>query len=223
MRITWLGHAAFGIEVENARILTDPYSSEIGFAPINEAFDIVTLSHQNPKYHSCLDEVLGTPQVLDGLELACSGKVQVLGGVTFGAVEVAEDEAGNGPNAMVWIEAEGLRILHMGDCGHLPTRAQIEACGRVDVLLALAGAGPTLSIPALMSFIEALSPKLVLPMHFALPQLKTMTLASVTELANNFSGRFGAGQVQRAQSAGVDISAAELPHSPTLLILPPAR
>ena len=63
MRITWLGHAAFLIETETeqgkVRIITDPYSSRTGYDPIDEAADVVTLSHENPKYHSCLDEIEG--------------------------------------------------------------------------------------------------------------------------------------------------------------------
>ncbi len=223
MQVTWFGHAAFGIEANNTRILTDPYSSQIGFAPIDESFDIVTLSHHNPKYHSCLDEVRGAPHVVDGLALARSGQVLERENLRFGAVEVAEDEAGNGPNAMLWLEAAGLRVLHMGDCGHLPSPEQTAACGRVDVLLALAGAGPTLAIPALIGFIEALKPRLVIPMHFGLPQLKTMTLAPVEELERAFAARFGAEQVRRAAQPRLLVAPPELPAQSTLLVLPPAR
>lgn len=222
MNLTWFGHAAFGLEVGGLRILTDPYSSEIGFAPISEAFDLVTLSHHNPKYHSCLDEVLGAPEVVDGLELARSGEVLRRGEVRFGAVEVAGDEAGNEPNAMVWIEADGVRVLHMGDCGHALGREQVEACGQVDVLLALAGAGPTLSIQSLLDFISALQPKLVIPMHYGTPQLKTMTLLPIEELEGAFGERFGAGQVRRAASSSV-VAAPNLTSEPTLLIVPSAR
>lgn len=222
MKITWFGHAAFGIETQGTHILTDPYSSEIGFAPINESFDLVTLSHQNPRYHSCLEEVGGSLQVVDGLELAGSGQVLERYNVRFGAVEVAEDEAGNGPNAMVWLEAEGLRVLHMGDCGHEPSPAQLKACGRVDVLLALAGAGPTISVEALLSFIEVLGSPLVIPMHFGLPQLKTMSLAPVEELEQAFAARFGAEQVRRADETSILVSA-HLPSRATLLILPATR
>lgn len=223
MKITWFGHAAFGLEANGARILTDPYSFQIGFAPIDEAFDLVTFSHQNPKYHSCLDEVLGEPEIVDGLELARSGQVLERSGVRFGAVEVAEDEAGNGPNAMVWIESDGLRVLHMGDCGHEPSAEQVEACGQVDVLLALAGAGPTLSLDALLDFVQVLQPKLVLPMHFGAPQLKTMTLLPIEDLAEAFAARFGVEQVQNAPSSSVEVSARDLLLSPTLLIVPSAR
>jgi L-ascorbate metabolism protein UlaG (beta-lactamase superfamily) len=225
MKLTWFGHAAFGIDTHGTRVLTDPYSSKIGFAPINEAFDVVTLSHSNPDYHSCLDEVLGAPQVLQGLEIARSGHEQVLarGAVRVGAVEVAGDEAGGDPNAMVWLESDGVRVLHMGDCGHTPTAAQTAACGRVDVLLALAGGAPTLSIPTLLDFISALHPALVLPMHYGAPGLKTMALAPIEELEHDFKARFGSDRARRAATAVVDLQALEPASAPMLLIVPPAR
>jgi L-ascorbate metabolism protein UlaG (beta-lactamase superfamily) len=223
MNITWLGHAAFSIEAEGKRIVTDPYSLHIGFAPINEAFDIVTLSHHNPKYHSCLDEILGEPQVLDGLEIARSGQVLLRDGLHFGAVEVAGEGENDDFNAMIWLETDGLRVLHMGDCGRALTPEQIEACGQVDVLLALAGAGPTLPIADLIRFIEALNPKLVLPMHYGVPQLKTMSLVPIEELESAFVARFGTSQSRRSTHSSLAIDAASLGDAPTLMILPAAR
>jgi len=51
MRSTFSGHAAFLIETSGARVITDPYSSSIGYLPIDDAADLVTLSHDNPKWN----------------------------------------------------------------------------------------------------------------------------------------------------------------------------
>jgi L-ascorbate metabolism protein UlaG (beta-lactamase superfamily) len=170
-----------------------------------------------------LDEVLGSPQVLEGLDLALSQHPQVLEGVTFGAVEVAGDEEGNEPNAMVWIEADGMRMLHMGDCGHQPTPAQVAACGRVDVLLALAGGAPTLSIESLLNFIEALQPRVVIPMHFGAAGLKTMKLLPIDDLEEGFYARFGPASVVEATESTLNLTPANLPHTPLMMCLPSAR
>ena len=53
MRITWFGHAAFGIVTHGQRIIIDPYRAPDcgGYAPINAPADLVLVSHENDKYH----------------------------------------------------------------------------------------------------------------------------------------------------------------------------
>ncbi|HEX8464925.1 MAG TPA: MBL fold metallo-hydrolase, partial [Abditibacterium sp.] len=119
MRITFLGHAAFLIETSQKRIITDPYSPEIGYRAIAERADFVTLSHHNPKWHSCLDDISGDFEPIWGLEILENGARR--GEISFGAVEVFEKEPNQGPNAMIWLESEGLRVFHTGDCGILPS------------------------------------------------------------------------------------------------------
>ncbi|HEX9996867.1 MAG TPA: MBL fold metallo-hydrolase [Abditibacterium sp.] len=215
MRLTFLGHAAFLIQTAGKRIITDPYSSEIGYWPIAEHSDIVSLSHENPKWHSCLDEISGDYEVLRGLELETP--IQ-RGEITFGAVEVFEEAPATGPNAMVWLESEGIRVLHMGDCGFLPADETIEKCGRVDVLLALAGGLPTLPLDDLMVFIEKLQPKIVIPMHFGVPGLQ-MEALGVAELEK----RFDKAQIQRNGASMLEISHGKLPDALQLQVLEPGR
>lgn len=224
LKITFIGHACFCLEWKTRRLLTDPYSPQIGYEPIDTRADFVTISHENHKYHSCLDEFDGFDHapnaVYRGLDNL--GHNAQRGPFGLQAVEVFEKlpadglKEGEGANAMVMIEAGDLRVLHMGDCGHLPTETQTEACGRVDVLLALAGAGPTIALPDLMQFIVAIQPKIVIPMHYGVPALD-MKIAPVDELENLW-----AGEVQR-KSPSCQISAADLPDETQLWILEPLR
>lgn len=48
---------------------------------------------------------------------------------------------------------------------------QLAACGKVDVLLALAGGSPTIALDDLKAFVTQLNPRLVIPMHMGVPQL----------------------------------------------------
>lgn len=219
MQLTWYGHAAFEIETRGTRVLTDPYSSQIGYAPINAAPDIVTFSHENPRYHSCLDELRHPFEVVDGLQLAQEKRTVRQHGITFGALEVFEDAEGNGPNAMVWLEAEGLRVLHMGDCGHPLTQEHLKACGKVDVLLAPAGGAPTIAVTDLAHFVRQLRPRLVIPMHYALPQLKTLNLRPV----GDFTNLFPATLVERAPQPTVTLTQELRALQTKVLIMPPAR
>ena len=168
LEITFIGHACFVLQSDNARLLTDPYSPQIGYAPVDQSVDVATLSHPNPKYHSCLDDVRAQT-VIRGLE--CPGETVESGPFTIKFVEVFEQLPSDGPNAMTIIEVAELRVLHMGDCGHLPTPEQTQACGKIDVLLALAGAGPTIALPDLLEFARAIEAKIVIPMHYGLPSV----------------------------------------------------
>lgn len=220
MKITWFGHAAFLIEThtphDTVRIITDPYSSVIGFDPINEPADIVTLSHDNPKYHSHLGDIEGSPLVLAGLEMV--DEIRHANDVCFGAVQVYEDEAGNGPNTMMWIENEGLRVLHMGDVGHRIMPDQLAACGPVDILLALAGDGPTINLADLLEFCEQLQPRLVVPMHYGVPKLD-LKLKPVEEFATLFAPR----PVHFASDITLKVTRQTLPERMTLYVLPHVR
>ena len=213
LEITFVGHACFVIQHSAARLLTDPYAPEIGYAPVAQSVDVVTLSHDNPKWHSCLDDVR-TAQVYRGLEHL--GASVTYGPFALEAVEVFENLPASGPNAMIKISAQDVRILHMGDCGHLPTPAQIEACGAVDVLLALAGAGPTLALADLMEFIAQIQPKIVIPMHFAVPHL-AMRAAPVEAMEALWPGEIVRG------GSSFSVARDGLPSAPQLRVLEPLR
>ena len=213
LEITFLGHACFCLHSGGARLLTDPYSPQIGYAPVNETADVVTLSHENPKYHSCLDDVQ-TQTVIRGLEHL--DETVESGPFRLGFIEVFENLPNDGPNAMTLIEVADLRVLHMGDCGHLPTPEQTGKCGRVDILLALAGAGPTLDLPDLLRFAATVEAKIVIPMHFGVPGL-TMQIAPVEELVNLWRGEIVRG------GSSCSVSRETLPDAPQLRVLTPLR
>jgi L-ascorbate metabolism protein UlaG (beta-lactamase superfamily) len=215
MRFTFLGHAAFMIKTNGQTIITDPYNSSIGYAPIREVADVVTLSHDNPKWHSCLDDIEGDYQVVNGLDILDEGKT--IGAIPFGAALVYERLPDEGPNSMVWFESEGIRVLHMGDCGVLPSEEALKQCGRVDVLLALTGGTPTIELPDLMQFIEKLQPKIVVPMHFGVPGLQ-MSALPVGAFEEMWSGT-EVGSV----TGSLEITAATLPEKCELRVLAPTR
>ncbi len=215
MRITFLGHAAFLIETAGQKIITDPYSSEIGYLPVDERADFVTLSHQNPKWHSCLDDISGDFELINGLEILENGTAR--GEISFTSI-LAYERATEGENAMVCLESEGIRVLHSGDCGVLPDDETLRKCGRVDVLLALAGGNPTLNLDDLMILIEKLAPKIVIPMHFGVPGLQ-MSALGVEEIER----RFDEIRVVRNAGSSWEIERETLPGKIQLLILPPLR
>lgn len=63
MKLKWWGHAAFQITSEDGlKILTDPYDDQVGYKPIVEEVDLVTVSHDHFD-HNAVDILPGNPEV----------------------------------------------------------------------------------------------------------------------------------------------------------------
>ena len=216
MSLNFIGHACFSLQFSKTRVLTDPYSPEIGYLPVDEAPNLVMISHQNPKWHSYLDDVRGEFQTFRGLEFV--DETVFVDEVKLEAVRVWEKLPNDGPNAMIKIIANELRVLHMGDCGHALSAESVAACGEVDVLLAPAGGPPTLELSDLMRFVDELQPKIVVPMHFAVPNLG-MKLQPV----ESFVDLWPRENVIVHPASSMEISRDSLPHETQLHVLQPAR
>ncbi len=136
MRIEWLGHACFFIETKNkVKIIIDPYDPSLGYAPITEEADIVLVSHDHFD-HNYVEGVKGNPFVVLTPEL------RTVKGVTISAVELFHDKSGGrdrGKTLAFIIDSDGLRLVHLGDLGHVPTRVQLDKFGKVDVLFVPVG------------------------------------------------------------------------------------
>jgi L-ascorbate metabolism protein UlaG (beta-lactamase superfamily) len=72
-----------------------------------------------------------------------------------------------GKNTIFVVEADGLRIVHLGDLGHLLTKDQIDKIGAVDVLMIPVGGVYTINGSEARKVIDQLKPKMyVIPMHY---------------------------------------------------------
>ena len=229
MQITWYGHAAFLLEGrddagQTVRVALDPYRApDVGaYAPIDDTADVVAISHENARYHSHVGALRagggGPPRVVDGLALLDALQPQVVRGVPFTAVRVWENAERVAPVAMVGAAMEGVRVLHMGDCGHALSPEETAACGPVDVLLALAGGAPTLAVPDLAAFVRALAPRVVIPMHFGNDKIN-LNLRPVTD----FLALMPQDHIRRLDSPTVPVTPATLPATTEVWLLPPAR
>ena len=165
MKITWLGHAAFLLETQGLKIVTDPYDhndDRIGYGPITTPVNIVTISHDHAD-HNYAKDLRGNPQTVKG-----SGTSEVKG-ITFTGVETHHDPttgSQRGGNTIFVIRAEGMNLCHLGDLGHTLSRDKIEAIGPVDILLIPVGGFYTIDAAEATKVMEDLNPKLVIPMHF---------------------------------------------------------
>lgn len=171
MKITWYGHAAFLVETGDLRLILDPFSPVSGYDPIDEPADILAMSQDDDRFHSHAESVRGDPIILIGKEL---GAQPVMAhGIPFRGVPVWEDAARTkNRHGMILFEVEGLRVTHMGDLGHALDAGELAAIAATDILLALAGGRHTVALDALAAIIDAVRPRLVIPMHYQTGKVK---------------------------------------------------
>jgi L-ascorbate metabolism protein UlaG (beta-lactamase superfamily) len=163
MEISYLGHSSFRIKTKTGTVVTDPFSSEmVGFKFPRVEADIVTVSHQH-KDHNLVEAVDGEPLVI-----SLPGEYEIKGISIFGYSSFHDESQGaeRGENTIFVIEAEGLRVCHLGDLGALPPAKVMEEIIGVDVLMVPVGGKYTLGPKEAIEAVNQIEPSIVLPMHF---------------------------------------------------------
>lgn len=181
MIISCIGHAEFLLELENGmRIVTDPYDSSCGYPVMDIHAAAVTVSHGHHD-HNAVENVQGADRIID-----TAGEHTLAPDVKVTAVPCFHDEAGGskrGRNLMFLIEAEGLRVAHLGDLGHLPTAEQAAALAPVDVLMLPVGGFYTIDAATAKETAQLLQAQVILPMHYRTSANADWPIAPVEDFA----------------------------------------
>ena len=154
MELIWRGHSCFILELGGFRLMLDPYKEVPGLPDIaGDTVDAVLCSHGHGD-HSYTDEL------------------HILGGeAPFGCEKIptfhdGEGGALRGVNTVHCLTAEGLRIVHLGDLGHLLSDWQLAAIGSCDVLLLPVGGTYTVDPREAKAVMEQIRPRVTVPMHY---------------------------------------------------------
>lgn len=175
MQIFWHGQSCFQIlanknKGENLSIVIDPFSKEIGLKLPKLEADILLVSHDH-QGHNNVEGVGGNYFLIQG-----PGEYEIKSIFVQGIESFHDNFQGKkmGKNTIFVIEAEDLRICHLGDFGQEElSEEQMEAIGEVDVLLLPVGGKNTISAKEASRIMNQLEPKITIPMHYWLPGLKT--------------------------------------------------
>ncbi|MGQ9678719.1 MAG: MBL fold metallo-hydrolase [bacterium] len=173
MKVRWLGHASFLFTTEKGiTVLTDPYvpgayDGAVRYGKIEAVADIVTVSHEHAD-HNGVRDLPGSPQVVRGSgEWELKG-IKIQGISTFHDQKEGRDR---GTNTMFCYEMDNLRLVHLGDLGHIPDENVVKALGRVDIIFVPVGGLYTIDARQAVEVVKLLNPRLVIPMHFKTPKL----------------------------------------------------
>ncbi len=173
-KITWAGNSCFQISVSNSKdhdasIVIDPFDEATGIKVPNLSGDIVLVTHDHHD-HNNVKAVKGDPFVISG-----PGEYEIRGVFIQGIPSFHDSVEGKerGANTIYTIEAEDLKICHLGDLGQKQlTDEQLEKIDSVDILMIPVGGTYTISATEAQKIISQIEPRIVIPMHFALPKLK---------------------------------------------------
>jgi L-ascorbate metabolism protein UlaG (beta-lactamase superfamily) len=120
-----------------------------------------------------------------------------------------------GLTSMVAFELDGIRIAHLGDIGCDLTAEDVDALGRVDVLIFPTGGTYTLGSADAPPILAALNPRLAIPVHYESHGCK-LGLEPVEALFSHVQG------IQRPGTSTWS-SANGLPNHNEVLVLEPAN
>lgn len=212
MKVRWLGHASFLITSDSGtRIITDPYvvGSGIKYGEINEAADVVTVSHDHFD-HNNVASVGGNPQVVkEPVEAK---------GIKFEGVATHHDASGGserGNNTIFSMDIDGVKVCHLGDLGHPLNDQQVADIGKVDVLLIPVGGFFTIDAKVASEVCDRLNPRVIIPMHYKNEKLD-FPISGVDDFLE------GKGSVRKLDSSEAEFKAGALPAETEIVVLKPA-
>ncbi len=168
MKITWHGQSCFKIVAKETTIVTDPFSKDIGLTPPRFEANIVTVSHDHHD-HNNVSTLRGEPFVVEG-----PGEYDLKGVSILGIDSFHDNKEGKerGNNIIFVIEAEEIKVCHLGDLGQKElTNSQLEEIGDVDILMIPVGGVYTVDGEEAAAIINQIEPRIVIPMHYKIPDL----------------------------------------------------
>lgn len=216
MEITWYGLSCFRlVERGLATVVTDPYdSAEVGGQSLKLPADIVTISHDSPMANN-IKSITGAPYIITG-----PGEYEVGGvfitGVQMGGKRAGEDDqsASFAPqtNTLYTFDYDALTVAHLGNVGRVPTQAEIEALGTVNVALVPIGSSHGLNAARVAELISMLEPNIVIPMHYT-PSARSLPLDALSK----FLKEMGLSEAETRPS--LKITSTALPEETKVIVL----
>lgn len=173
MNIQYYGDYCFKITTKPAGratddivVWTDLPEKKTGIrSPFGHA-DIVLLAHVSPD-----DEALSGLKD-DPTLIYTPGEYAVKGVSIFGYPASRDDGQGarSGKNTLFVFDSEDIRMAYLGALGHMLDEKTVEKIGDIDILFVPVGGGDTIAPKEIDALIREIEPKIVIPMHYALPE-----------------------------------------------------
>ncbi|HVP92225.1 MAG TPA: metal-dependent hydrolase [Acidobacteriota bacterium] len=185
VKITWLGHSAFKIEIAGKTVLVDPWLSgnptaAVKASEITEA-DIVYVTHDHhdhlgDAFDICKRTGATFVAIVDLARYAEENGIKKIEGLNIGGcIEIdgvkltvvqATHTASRGVPTGVIIQGEEKTIYHAGDTGLFGDMRLIGELCKPDLALIPIGGYYTMDAKEAVEAVKLLTPKAVVPMHY---------------------------------------------------------
>ena len=179
-----VGHAEFLILLENGlRIVTDPFDASCGYPIRKVEADGVLVSHHHED-HDAVENVSGHPQIID-----YAGVHTFAPDTQVTALLADHDDAGGtkrGKTLLFLLEAEGLRVAHLGDLGCRLSEDQLSVLQGIDVLMIPVGGFFTIDAALAKEIADQLEARIILPMHYKTEANRNWPIESVSRFTSLF-------------------------------------
>jgi len=194
MTITWYGQSCFEIVVKNREngetvIVTDPFSEEVGLKLPKLNADVLLITHQHPDHnnvkavHPVKSREAGIPpsaELFDRVNgehflINSPGEYEIKDVFIQGIIASHDTQGGKerGDVIIYKIEGEDITLCHLADLGQKElTSEQLEQIGDVDILIIPVGGKVTIDAKEASEIISQIEPRVVIPMHYKIPNLK---------------------------------------------------
>ena len=175
MIISWFFHSCFKLESDGYSIVVDPFDEVSGYPEPQLNANAVFASHDHHDHNNIeavtIDSHIGEPKI----------KVNTI--PCFHDTNMGKDR---GNNLIHIFEAEGMRVAHLGDLGHVLTDEQVNALKHCDALLIPVGGFYTIDAKAAYEICQKVEPRVIVPMHYQYGGRGLKQIASPEEFLDLF-------------------------------------
>ncbi len=160
MEITWFGQACFELKNQMATLMTDPDLSQDRSVKFDG--DIISFSHVG-----LLNGQSYTPSTAPKF-LSKPGEYEIKDVFIRGYALYPPESTDIVSRTLAFIyQMDEIKICHLGNLSHVPTRQQLESLDHIDVLLIPVGGGSSLNAAKASEVIRIIEPRIVIPMSYA--------------------------------------------------------
>jgi len=168
LQIRWHGHSCFEI-TNDVTIVTDPHDGRsIGIPAPTVTADIILVSHNHYDHNSVKTVEKDTSKVVTDERKRTIGPIQIMG------VPAYHDTAHGqrrGTMTLFKFICDDVTFCHLGDLGHELDEKTIQQIGKIDILFIPVGGNYTIDADQAWRVMEALKPKITIPMHYRIEGL----------------------------------------------------
>jgi L-ascorbate metabolism protein UlaG (beta-lactamase superfamily) len=203
---------------EGLKILIDPYGEGVGYRIHRINADVVTISHEHFD-HNNVNMIKNRDRALILRGLKKNGDWNIIDrsidGVDIYNIPLYHDDnmgKERGKNSGFIYKIDGLKILHLGDLGHILTKPQIDRIGKIDILLIPVGGVYTIGAEEATKVIDQLNPKIVIPMHYKTEPV-TLPIEPIDRFIKDKKN------IKRVEGYSISISKESLPENQEIILL----